>query len=252
MKIKEGGLDYLKEKARGYISFYRGSIPYTFAKRIDNGIIPKGMLFTPVIKCIMEPFQYKTYIETTDKFDDTLDKSSTAASNFVFPGLDKDRTKLLGQYSTEGMNTVLSQIQTDGNKLRTLINKELFQGKLSKGDEDNFILESDNKNITGLILKLPYIKIFSIKFFNILNALNKLVEGNKGCSTAFIYSNLVKAGGMELFAETLLQNGYLEYNEDPRSYDIKDDTIDYKTGMTLSEFKDKKQNGFNNFEYLLA
>ena len=148
MKIKPGGLDYLKDKAKGYISFYRGSIPYTFAKRIDNGKIPEGMLFTPVIKCSMEPFQYKTYIETTAKFDDTLDKSSTAAANFVFPGLDKDRTKLQGQYSTEGMNTVLAQIQTDGNKLRSLINKELFNGKLTKGEEENFILETENKNIT--------------------------------------------------------------------------------------------------------
>ena len=240
MKLKPGGLDYLREKARGYISFYRGSIPYTFAKRIDNGVIPDGMLFTPVVKCFMESFQYKTYIETTSKFDDTLDKSSTAASNFVFPGLDKDRTKLLGQYSTEGMNTVLSQINTDGNKLRSLINKELFQGKLTKGEEENFILENEHKNITGLILKLPYIKLFSIKFFNILNALATLVEGQKGASTAFVYSNLVKAGGMELFAETLLQNGYLEYNDDSRNYDIKDETLDYKTGLTFLEFKKKK------------
>jgi len=242
MKIKDGGLEYLKEKSRGYISFYRGSIPYTFAKRIDNGVIPKGMLFTPVIKCFMEKFQYKTYIETTAKFDDTLDRASSAASNFVFPGLDKDRTKLLGYYSTEGMNTVLSQIQTDGNKLRSLINKELFEGKLSRGDEENFILESESKNITGLILKSQYIKFFSIKFYTILNTLGKLVEGNKGCATAFVYSNLVKAGGMELFAETLIQNGYLEYNEDPRNYDIKDETIDYKTGFTLSEFKKNKIN----------
>ena len=242
MKIKPEGLDYLREKARGYISFYRGSIPYTFAKRIDNGIIPEGMLFTPVMKCYMEPFQYKTYIETTDKFEDTLDRASSAASNFVFPGLNKDRIDLIGYYSTEGMNKVLSQLNTDGNKLRTLINKKLFNGKLTKGDEENFILESENKNITGLILKLPYLKIFSIKFFNILNLLNKLVEGDKGSSTAFIYSNLVKAGGMELFAETLLQNGYIHYSEDIRNYDIKDETIDYKTGLTFLDFKKKKIN----------
>lgn len=247
MKIKPGGLDYLKEKARGYISFYRGSIPYTFAKRIDNGVIPNEMLFTPVVNCYMEPFQYNTYIETTSKFEDTLDRASSAASNFVFPGLDKDRTKLMGYYSTEGMNTVLSHINTDGNKLRALINKELFKGSLSKGDEENFILESEGKNITGLILKLPYIKLFSIKFFNILNSLAKLVIGDKGVSTAFIYSNLVKAGGMELFAETLLQNGYLEYNESSSNYDIKDDTIDYKTGFTYAEFKKKKIN-INTFK----
>ena len=240
MKIKPGGLEYLKEKARGYISFYRGSIPFTFAKRVEKGVIPTGMLFTPVMKCFMEPFQYNTYLETTKNFDDTLDRASSAASNFVFPGLSKDKTELIGYYSTEGMNTVVSQINTDGAKLRSLINKKIFNGKLSKAEEENFIFENEKKNITGLILKLQYIKPFSVKFFNLITRLNKLVVGQKGPATAFIYSNLVKAGGMELFAEALLQNGYLEYQEDSRNYDIKDETIDYKTGFTYSEFKKKK------------
>ena len=242
MKIKPGGLDYLKEKARGYISYYRGSIPYTFAKRVEKGVIPSGMLFTPVIKCFMEKFQYDTYIETTKNFDDTLDRASSAASNFVFPGLSKDKTDLIGYYSTEGMNTVVSQLNTDGAKLRSLINKKIFEGKLSKGEEENFIFENDKKNITGLILKMQYIKKFSTKFYSILEKLAMLVEGNKGSSTAFVYSNLVKAGGMELFAETLLQNGYLEYQDENNNYDIKDETLDYKTGLTYLDFKKKKMN----------
>jgi DNA polymerase III delta prime subunit len=242
MKIKPNGLEYLKDKARGYISFYRGSIPYTFADRIEKGVVPSGMLFTPVIKCFMDEFQYNTYIETTLNFDDTLDKAASAASNFVFPGLTKDRTDLKGYYSTEGMNTVISHINTDGAKLRSLINKRIFNGKLKKDEEENFIFENENKNITGLILKLPYVKKFSTKFYTIITNLKKLVEGQKGSSTAFVYSNLVKAGGMELFAEALLQNGYLEYQEDNKNYDIKDDTIDYKTGLTYLEFKQKKKN----------
>jgi hypothetical protein len=88
---------------------------------------------------IVKNCQYKAYLETTLKSQDTLDKASTAASNFVFPGLNKDRTELLGCYSTEGMSTILSQISTDGNKLRALINKNLFKGKLTKGEEENFI-----------------------------------------------------------------------------------------------------------------
>ena len=240
MKIKPDGLKYLKEKANGYISFYRGSIPYTFAERIDKGIIPEGMLFTPVIKCFMEQFQLNTYIKTTESLDDTLDRASSAVSNFVFPGLNKEKTELEGYYSADGMNIVLSQLNSDGDKLRKLINKTIFNGKLSKEEEDNFILESTKKNITGLILKNPYIKKFSTKFYTLLEKLSNLVEGKKGASTAFIYSNLVKAGGMELFAETLLQNGYLEYQEDTSNYDIKDDTIDYKTGLSYLDFKKKK------------
>lgn len=247
MKIKPGGLDYLKEKARGYISFYRGSIPYTFAKRVEKGIIPNGMLFTPVIKCFMEPFQLKTYIEITKNFEDTLDRASSAASNFVFPGLNKDNTDLEGYYSTEGINTVLSQLNNSGAKLRSLINSKIFDGKLTKAEEENFIYENDKNNITGLILKSQYIKKFSTKFFTILEKLNRLVEGNKGSSTAFIYSNLVKAGGIELFAETLIQNGYLEYQSEYNDYDIKDETIDYKSGLTYLEFK-KKQRKLSDFK----
>ena len=242
MKIKPSGLDYLKDKARGYISFYRGSIPYTFAQRVEKGIIPKGMLFTPVIKCFMEKFQYTAYIETTKNFSDTLDRASSAASNFVFPGLNKDKTDLEGFYSTNGITTVLSQLNTDGDKLRSLINKKIFDGKLSKAEEENFIYGDNKNSITGLILKSPYVKKFSTKFYTILENLSELVEGKKGASTSFIYSNLVKAGGMELFGETLIQNGYLEYQEDSTNYDIKDETIDYKTGLTYLEFKKQKKN----------
>ena len=247
MKLKSDGLEYLKEKARGYISFYRGSIPYTFAKRVEKGNIPHGMLFTPVIKCYMEKFQYDTYIETTKNFDDTLNKTSSAAANFVFPGLNKDKTDIIGYYSNEGMNTVVSQINTDGVLLRSLINKKIYNGKLTKNEEDNFIFENDRKNITGLILKKENLKYFSIKFYKLIRRLGKMIEGEKEPGTSFVYSNLVKAGGMELFAECLIQNGYIEYQEDSRNYDIKDETIDYKTGLTFSDFKKKKLN-LNNFK----
>ncbi len=240
MKIKDGGLDYLKEKARGYISYFRGNIPYTFAKKVDKGILSKGLLFTPVVKCFMEEFQYKTYLETTQFFDDTLDRASSAAANFVFPGLNKDKNDLTGYFSTEGINTVTSQIETDGDKLRSLINKKIFGGKLSKDIENNFIVLNENKTITGKILSKDYLRYFSIKFYKTIKRLEKLYntsEHDKSAGTAFIYSNLVKAGGIEIFAETLIQNGYLEYQENFKDYDIKDNTIDYLTGKPYSEFK---------------
>ena len=37
---------------------------------------------------------------------------------------------------------------------------------------------------------------------------------------------------MEIFADALKENGYLEYQENPNDYDIKDNTIDYFTGKT--------------------
>jgi hypothetical protein len=251
MKLKPDGLEYLKEKARGYISFYRGNIPYTFAKRVEKGKIPKGLLFTPVIKCFMEKFQDGVYLKTKDNIEDTLDRTSSAAANFVFPGLNENKNDLEGYHSTKGLENVVRQLGSDGSKLRSFINKKLFNNKLSKAEEDNFIIETDNKSITGDILKLKNIKMFSIKFYKIVKRLNKLIEGKKGPHTAFIYSNLVRAGGMELFAETLRQNGYLEYQEDTRNYDIKDDTLDYKTGKTYAEFKKEKLVDFKPATFIL-
>jgi DNA polymerase III delta prime subunit len=254
MTFKPTGLEHLKEKSRGYISFFRGNIPYTFAKKIDKGIIPEGMLFTPVIKCLMEPFQYKTYLETTKHFDDTLDRASSAAANFVFPGLNKEKNKLMGYHSTEGMNTVMSQIETDGEKLRSLINKELFNNKLSKDIENNFIKINENKIISGIILKKEYLKMFSIKFYKAIVKLDKLFsnKSDKLPGTAFVYSNLVKAGGIEIFAEALIINGYLEYQENYKNYDIKDNTLHYLTGKTYAEYKKEgKTNEFKPATFIL-
>jgi len=247
MKIKPGGLEYLKKKASGYISFFRGNIPFTFAKRVDKGIVPNGLLFTPIIKCFMEPFQYKTYLQTIKNIDDKLDKASSSSANFVFPGLNKEKNDLMGYHSTEGINIVISQINTDGEKLKNMINKKLFNGKLSKEVENNFLLINEKKNLSGYILKKEYLRFFSIKFYKALQRLNKLFidKSDKKIGTAFIYSNLVKAGGMEIFAEVLIMNGYLEYQDDFKNYDIKDDTIDYKTGLKFIDYKKKYDT--NNF-----
>lgn len=251
MKLKPDGLEYLKEKAKGYISFYRGNIPYTFAKRVEKGKIPPGLLFTPVVRCYMEEFQEKVYIKTKENLDDTLDRTSSAAANFVFPGLNSEKNDVQGFHSTEGLNHILQQLNGDGPKLRSMINKKLFNNKLPKNVEDNFIFESEEKNISGDILKLEYLRFFSIKFFKIIKRLNKLIEGRKGAHTAFIYSNLVRAGGMELFAECLRQNGYLDYQENNKNYDIKDDTIDYKTGKKYSEYKKEEKRLFKPATFIL-
>jgi hypothetical protein len=238
MKFKEGGIEYLRKMATSYISFFRGNMPYTFADRVDKGKISDGLLFTPVVRCKLRDFQLSTYSEATKDFDDKLDRASSAASNFVYPGLDSNG-KLKGFHSTEGLNKVLNQLNNT-DKLVKEIDKNIV--KIDKDDIGNFIIESENKNITGNILKLKYLKYFSSKFYKCLKKLNKLVDGQKGTGTAFVYSNLVKAGGIELFAEVLKVNGYLEYNEDNSNYNISDNTIDARTGLTFGEFKKKFKN----------
>ena len=253
MDFKPGGLDYLKSMAKGYVSFYRGNIPFTFAKKNDKGKIPDGLLFTPVIKCEMEQFQLESYNETVKNFDDSLSKTSSAAANFVFPGLDASKKKIVGYYSTDGMSRVLSQLANERENLLKLINKQIFKDKLTKEEQRNFMVENENKTINGLILNLKYLRFFSIKFYKTINRLAKLVEGNKGNGTAFVYSNLVKAGGMEIFADALKENGYLEYQENSTDYDIKDNTLDYKTGKTYAQLQ--KENNLIDFKpatYLLV
>lgn len=241
MNIKPGGIEYLKDKASGYVSFFRGNIPFTFAKKVDKGIIPNGLLFTPLVKCFMNEFQYKTYLSASKITDDKLDRASSSAANFVFPGLNKEENDIIGYQSNEGINTIINQLNTDGDKLRSLINTKLFDGKLDKEVENNFITVKENKQISGYMLKLKYLSVFSIKFYKALKRLNKLFENksDKNPGTAFVYSNLVKAGGMEIFAEILIMNGYLEYQEESRNYEIKDDTIDYKTGLKFTDYKKK-------------
>ncbi|VVU95170.1 hypothetical protein CPAV1605_895 [seawater metagenome] len=240
MKFKEGGIEYLKKMANGYVSFFRGSIPYTFAKRVDKGVIPKDMLFTPVILCYMKEFQLDTYEDTITKYDDTLDRKSSAVANFVFPGLSSDKKSIVGYYSADGINLVKSQLKTNKALLLNKINKKFFNSSIKGTDENNILYESEDKILTGYILKKPYLKFFSIKFYKCLKRLEKLVLGKKGPGIAFIYSNLVKVG-IDMFQEILIQNGYLEYEEDKNNYDIKENTIDYRTGMTLADYKKSKE-----------
>ena len=241
MQLKKDGEEYLKKKATGYISYYRGSAPYTFAQKIDKGKVIDGLLFTHVVQCYMEKFQLDTYKITSKQFDDALDKASTASANFVFPGLDKNNS-LTGLYSNEGINKLLSQLTNNKNTIIQLINKHIFNNKINKDLLQNFIKEGDNKNITGNFLHIDFLKHFSVKFYTCINKLNKLVIDNKGPGTAFIYSNLTKAGGIEVFAECLKINGYLEFMDNPSEYVINDNTKDALTGLPYSLFIKKFPN----------
>lgn len=241
VKFKPEGKKILKEKANGLVSFFRGNIPFTFAKRIDKGEIPNGLLYTPLVKCKLENLQLKIYTETVKKYtDDPLDRASSSAANFVFPGLD-NKKNLTGYHSTEGLNKILTQLNTDKTKLLKLINKEIFKNKLKNDVLQNFMIETDKKNLSGNILHLDYLKNFSIKFYKCIQRLDKLFDGNKGSGTAFIYSNLVKAGGIELFSNCLIENGYLEYQENFKDYVINDNTKDSITGKTYIHYKKKKK-----------
>ena len=112
------------------------------------------------MQCKLESFQLKNYNLTLNNSNDPLDRASSSAANFIFPGLDKNKKELNGYHSTEGLNILLSQINTDKNKLLKLINKKIFKNKLKSEILQNFIKETDNKNLTGNILHIDYLNIF--------------------------------------------------------------------------------------------
>jgi len=231
MDIKPGGLDYFKKMAGGYISHVRGSDPLIFARRNDKGEKPDGLLFTKVTRCNMLKFQRKTYDSAITESDDTLDRRSEAVANFVFPGLSQDRKDLVGYYGREGLNLIKNQLKISYEQLNKKIATDIFK---NEKETDLLYVTQDGKTITGKILKMPYLKFFSVKFYKALKKLKRLVWGKKGSKTAFVYSNLVKVG-IELFEQILIQNGYLEYQEDSSNYQITDETVCYYCGKTRGD-----------------
>ena len=237
MSIKEGGIEYFKKMTSGYVSYLRGADPLTFAKRIDKGIIPPGLLFTKVTRCTMLPFQRKVYDETVKIADDSLDRRSEAVANFAFPGLD-DKKQLVGYYGNEGINTLKNQLKSSLETINKRVALDILEDKSLENDTD-LVYISDKGSISGKILKFENLKHFSVKFYKALKKINRLIWSKKGAKTAFVYSNLVRSG-IEIFQEILLMNGYLEYDENPKNYKIKANTKCYFCGKPYSEHKDSQ------------
>lgn len=233
LDLKNGGLEYFKKMASGYISHVRGADPLTYAKRIDKGEVPNGLLFTKVIRCKMMPFQQHVY-DHSIRESDALDRKSEAVANFAFPGLSQDRKNLVGYYGREGIDIIRNQIRSNYD----LLNKRIAEEILETKDIGDFItVTEDGKKVTGEILNIKYLRNFSAKFYSALKKINRLVWGKKGPQTAFIYSNLVRVG-IDLFEQVLLQNGYLAFQEEG-NYQIKPDTVCYYCGKPFSEHHDK-------------
>lgn len=247
MELKPGGLEYLQEKARGYVSYLRGADPLIFAKRIDVGEVPEGLMFTKVVKCKMLPFQKKAYEDAEILVNDSLDRKSEAVANFAFPKLSDNKKTIEAVYGPEGINIVKQQLKLNSELLNKKILSTLFNDETS---QEEMIYYSDiTKTISGNIMKTKYLKNFSTKFYHALHNINKLIASKKGARTCFVYSNLVKVG-IEIFKEVLLQNGYLEYDENEANYKISNDTMCYYCGKdNLYHKQNKNEEDIKNHEY---
>ena len=235
MEFKPGGKEYLANMFKGYISYFKGSSHYLFAKQKDMGTIPKGLLFTPLIHCEMKDFQNNTYIKELEKGGDTLDRRSSSIANFVFPNYNINTKSIEGVFGIDGINSLRTSLRNQKQ-----LNEEF--SKYFKLKNTNLVTDDDkNKSINGNIYKLEYLQNFSVKFYTCMVNLNKLINENAG--TAFVYSAYVKVG-IQLFEKVLLANGYLEFRED-QNYTIYPHTVDYLTGKKYSEFENKNLKNFS-------
>ncbi|XWV26232.1 putative NTPase [Tupanvirus soda lake] len=228
MEFKPNGRDYLRRMSRGYVSYLRGADPLTFAERIDIGEIPPGLSFTKVTRCFMLPFQFKTYERVVETQDDSLDRSSEAVANFVFPGLPKDKNSkdLEGYYGIEGINEIRNQLKNNAEAVNKRIASTILSQYDVKDTTSLIYLTENNRIISGDIFTEKYLKHFSIKFYTALQKINETVYGKRGSGLIFVYSNLVKVG-IEVFQEVLQKNGYLEFQENMSSYNVKSNTRCY-------------------------
>jgi superfamily II DNA or RNA helicase len=233
-------INYLKKMARGYVSYLLAGDPLLYAEKVENGVIPPGLKFTKITRCMMEPFQLNYYIQRKINFEeksDKLDKSSEAIANFVFPGLSQNKKELIGYHGIEGLNTVKYQIKSNSKLLNSLISE------LIKVKKDDWITMSDDqRNISGEIFRIPYLKNFSTKFNQAIIEIDRMVINQDGPGIGFIYSNLVRIG-IRLFQTIMIINGYLEYQPDGK-YVLSDNTKCYLCGITYSKHKNIKHHEF--------
>ncbi len=255
MELKPGGLEYLRKMANGYVSHLRGADPMTFAEKVEMGEKPKGLYFTKITRCNMDEFQLEAYKKAKAlaiEEADALDRKSEAVANFVFPGLDDDRKKLIGLYGREGLNTLRNQLKNHYEKINKMIGTDILG--ISKPNEEFINISESTKNITGAILKKEYLKYFSTKFYEALCDIDKnlfKVDGKGESRTGFVYSNLVKIG-IEIFQEILIQNGYLEFDENPNNYQIKDNTICYYCGKSHIDHKETEDHKFSPATFMVV
>ncbi|MEM3062068.1 MAG: DEAD/DEAH box helicase family protein [Nitrososphaerota archaeon] len=233
MEFKPGGKEYLRNMCRGYVSYLRGGDPLTFAERVDIGEIPPGLSFTKVVRCYMLPFQLKTYKNVIAISDDSLERTSQAVANFVFPGLPKNREDkgIEGYYGIEGLNIIKNQLKNNPNDVTKRIASTILSKYNIRNSSSLLYLTENNKMISGDIFGKKYLKYFSIKFYTALLKINEVVYGERGPGLIFVFSNLVRVG-IELFQEVLKKNGYLEFQENAANYSIKNDTRCYYCGHT--------------------
>lgn len=160
-------LDMFKKNIHGFISYYRGAPPYTFPNTTIR-----------FVKCKMNDFQNKSYFTV-------LEKERQKKKNMSMLRIFK-----------EGQILDLSNSFFIGTRL---ISNIAFPNKN--------INEEGLLSFTGKYLELENLQDYSIKFYKIINKINR----SKG--KVFFYSSFRNYGGIESFTRVLDAQGYKNYSQ---------------------------------------
>jgi len=191
--LASDGLEKLRLRLRGIVSYVQGPEPDQFPRRIEIGSLFPGLKFTKVIRTPMSKIQYQAYQKAwhgamTDEIKNILD--------FVLPG--------------PHYKNLEEEIAAESDQYKKNVGIDVRDGKL-----------------IGPALLLENLPKYSGKYTDMI----KNILNNYG--NAFIFNKFVNNSGIKLIAEILRTNGFDEYGTPPRrgiSRRFDDYRIIYSTG----------------------
>lgn len=222
--------DYLKEIAKGRVSYVRGEHPKIFPTLIDvdeskykvNTYLPapkydikknkilkyEHIKYTPLIKCPMSEYQYTNYMDIVKEKikkvninNKNIDSIGREISNVIFPKNNIDANEK--NYGIEGFNNNFSLVSVENFKSNDL-KKHNKNNKYKYKSADNFL------NIDKIGKYSSKIKTFMDIIFN---------TGDLKQGIIFTYSNYNYVGAV-LIALALEENGYKKYKSQKVTEDI--------------------------------
>lgn len=232
--------EILRYKTRGLVSYLRSINPFTYAKMINEGVVPKpidipneyGLKYTHLIRCPMSELQYRTY---ENVYTGKLPNFMKHMLNMVFPAKDSK----YGIFRTEDL---------------VKMHKIYPKSWLSKNGIEFYETPEKHLEISGSILKKNNIGKYSPKFEKLLQILDDLKEGS-----AFIYQEDIEGIGIKLLANVLIENGYELYNKsnqsnsDKKKFILLSGTIDSKDRKDLiRDFNNPKNKNGEKIKIILG
>lgn len=233
MEFTEGGEEYLRNMAKGYISYVKGGDPLLFPEENPIGILINNMKYTKLYPCPFQSFQKDAYmLEFSDGVTIGVSKfiKLRAICSFVFPIIKNNKLEIT--YGTDGIDQLHSSVDNKSNELNLMISE------IVGGDGSNNVYKNNKGKLVGNIFG-KHISHFSTKGNELLKILDKYTSDQNGSKKIFIYSNAVRTG-VNIIESILLENGYLEYDQN-ENYEIMDETICYYCGTKYAEHDVRNQ-----------